>query len=386
VPDVSVPKAPSLPKAPSVNTPSVQVPSTKDLPKVPSVNVPSVGGSGGRSGSGAGGGAATGQGAGGSAGSAGSAASGASGSTRANGSTGAKAASRARAHQRRLTPRQRAAHHERKLRQAARELEGCLPALASFDRQVIVLRGGLHGRRPLSRAGTASRLHVPAGRVRSAESRGLAGLRKADSEQGCGMRSSAGRRAAAQRLAQGSAPALAPLAVVAPSPALVSTGALQHGKHRELAAHASSSSSSTASKADREPRRAGFVPTSGDQGSGVAPGVWLAILVALALAGAGFLLLRRRTANSYDDYYSQTPYTPAWSQTNWNTPPQELQDQPAADPHDELDAIHRGPVAGAPPVEPRRRDRAMQAFGGLAASGALASLLVGRLLGRRRRR
>ena len=125
---------------------------------------------------------------------------------------------RAGSHERALGPRERAARRERRLREAARQLEGCLPALSSFDRQVIVLRGGLHGRRPLSRTGTAQRLNVDAGRVQSAERSGLAGLRKADAQSGCGLRSGAGRNAAARRLADGSVPGLSPLAVAGPRP------------------------------------------------------------------------------------------------------------------------------------------------------------------------
>jgi hypothetical protein len=257
---------------------------------------------------------------------------------------------------------------------------------------VIVLRGGLHGRRPLSRGGTARRLGVRPGRVRAAEHSGLARLRKADAKQGCGLRSAAGRRAAAQRLADGSTPALAPLPVAAPSPALVSTDSLRHGKHGELAAHGSSPASSSSGKPDQQTRRAGLVPTSGDEGSGLSPAVWISILAALALAAAGLVLFRRRAADPYG-YGGETvasPYPRAWSPTDWESeqpdePQQAAQEPPPAPTGNEPGGISWGAVAEDMP-RPRKRDRAVQAAGGLAASGAVVSLLLGRLFGRRRRR
>jgi hypothetical protein len=377
VPQVSLPKAPqvSLPKAPSV-----QLPSTQGVaPKVPSVRLPSTGVSGGAVGGSSGSSGASGGG--GSSGASG--ASGAGAGRVAQGGAGAKAAGhngragvgRARP----LTTRQRAARHERRLREAAQQLEGCLPALSSFDRQVIVLRGGLHGRSPLSRTRTAQRLNVGAGRVKSAERSGLAGLRKADAKSGCGLRSGAGRNAAARRLAGGSVAALSPLAVAGSSPALVSTDSLPKDRGKVLAEHASSS------KAETTPRRAGLLPTSGGDGSSISAAVWVALLGALALAGAGVLLLRHRRASDPYGYYAQAPsvYPSAWGAGDWDD----------AGEWGEADQSPVNETPAPPPEAPtvdspvaRRRDRAAQAFGGVAAASAAVTFVVGRLIGRRRRR
>lgn len=374
VPVPSVPKTPSLPKAPSVRVPSVQVPGTGNTPKVPSVRLPSTGvtgGGGGRNAAGAPGAGTTGA--------------GVAGSSASARTARARAAAR-RSHRRPASPKQRAAGHERRLRKAAHELEGCLPALSSFERDVIVLRGGLHGRSPLSRAKTATRLDVGAGRVRAAERSGLAGLRSADAEQGCGLRSGAGRNAAAQRLADGSVPSLTPLAATGSSPALVSTDKLSRDRGEVLGAHAGSDHGAGAKD---QPRRASLIPTSGDDGSSLPAAVWAALLAALMLAGLGVLLVRRRqTADPYANYQAPSAYPYGWSAGDWTAPPPAESADPtpepiaaepiAAEPHD-------APSAAAPP-RTRRRDRAMQAVGGLAAGGAAVSLLLGRLAGRRKRR
>jgi hypothetical protein len=269
------------------------------------------------------------------------------------------------------------------LRTAAHELEGCLPALSGFERDVIVLRGGLHGRQPLSRSKTAARLNVGSGRVRSAERSGLAGLRRADAEQGCGLRSGAGQNAAARRLADGSVPNLSPLAVAGSSPELVSTDQLARDHAKVLGEHASSGPA-----AKQEPRRAGIVPTSGGDDSvisGAALAIVLAALLAAALVAA-LLVWRRRTADPYGYSHQDQPsvYPYGWSSYESSTP-----SEPAALPEPEPDPVPAPgaePVAAQPASRPRRRDRAMQAAGGLAASGAALSLLLGRLASRRRRR
>ncbi len=367
VPVPSVPKVPSVqvPSAPKV--PSVKLPNTGSTPKLPSVQAPSTGINGSAGGGSAGAGSAPANPATSAAG-----ASGGSGSPSA-----ARAAAARRAGHRPLTPRQRSARHERRLRTAARELEGCLSALSGFERDVIVLRGGLHGRQPLSRSKTAARLDVGSSRVRSAERSGLAGLRRADAEQGCGLRSGAGRDAAARRLADGSVPSLSPLAVAGSSPELVSTGKLAHDHGKVLGEHASSG-------AKPEPRRAGVVPTSGGDGSPISAAALAALLAGLLVAGVVALLVwRRRTADSYGYSHQPSVYPYGWSSYESNTP-----SEPAAPPEAPSAATEPAaqPMATAAPPTPRRRDRAMQAFGGLAASGAALSLLLGRLASRRRRR
>jgi hypothetical protein len=430
----SLPQVPSTPEVPQVSlpetpqvslqkTPSVQVPSTDGVvPNGPAVRPPSTevtgpGGSGGSSGAGSGSSAAAG----------GSAAQG-NATARAAGHKGRTGGRPARA----LTPKQRAARHERRLREAARQLEGCLPALPSFDRQVIVLRGGLHGRRPLSRTGTAQRLNVDAGRVQSAERSGLAGLRKANAQNGCGLRSGVGRNAAARRLADGSVPDLSPLAVAGDPPALVSTDSLKKGRGKVLAKHASGSSQAEISKT---PLRAGLAAPS-DEGSSMSAAVWVAILVALALPGAGLLLLRRRrVAGTYGDYgpnqsevvarRAPPPVAPEPAPSVVPPPTDRRRESPRSEPlpangqpkpteNGSRKYSHEYSFFGLPPsqrrqtsppldesrrdtrpepapdsesarISARRHARAVSTLGALTVWGATVTVLLGRLVGRRRR-
>lgn len=75
---------------------------------------------------------------------------------------------------------------ERRLREAVEELSGCLYAVSDFERRVLVLRTGLKGGEPLSRGRLARRLDRPREVVRTAERRGLRGLRRASRQGGCG--------------------------------------------------------------------------------------------------------------------------------------------------------------------------------------------------------
>jgi hypothetical protein len=112
--------------------------------------------------------------------------------------------------------------------------------------------------------------------------------------------------------------------------------------------------------------------------------VALALMVAVLLlaAGAVLVLWRRRTADPYG-YSGESVYPYGWSAGDWTTPDAESPSQPEPEPEPAAVAAPAEPVAAA---TPRRRDRAAQAIGGMAAAGAAVSLLLGRLTGRRGRR
>jgi hypothetical protein len=183
VPSVEIPQT-------SLQTPQMQVPSVQ-LPPVqtpqlqvqaPRTQVPSVPGVDTRSVPGAGGAPSVGGGAGSGFGLA------ASGSPNAgDGALAPSSPRQRRAAARRANRRLRGARtREAELRKSARRLRGCLDALRRFERRVIVLRAGIGGA-PRTRRQVARRLHVSVGRVRYAERSGIRGLRRADSEFGCGQ-------------------------------------------------------------------------------------------------------------------------------------------------------------------------------------------------------
>jgi len=80
---------------------------------------------------------------------------------------------------------------ERRFRSGVRELQGCLAALPDGAERVLVLRVGLDGRRPHSRAHVARRLHMSRGGVARLERSGFRTLRRAARSDGCGPGGSA---------------------------------------------------------------------------------------------------------------------------------------------------------------------------------------------------
>jgi hypothetical protein len=406
LPAAPQPSPPTTPQAALPKAPAVPLPSAGGgAPKVPSVAQPSLGDAR-RPGVGGGAGGNDSAGAGSPANPSGPAA---------VATATARAASKRRPG-RAITRREREARRERRLRESAQQLEGCLPALSSFDRRVMVLRGGLHGRLPLSRAGTAQRLNVDTGRIRSAERSGLAGMRKANAQNGCGLHSAAGRNAAARRLAQGTVPALSPLAVAGHSPALVDSPA--KSRSRVLGAQASVSSHA---QLDRTPLGAGLGSSPADEGS---PNpAWAAMLAALALsAGAGLLVLlrRRRAAALYDRYMDRASAYPSrwdvapaappppppvepsrapppWARSEQKDEEGEQKDEerehsfsrPAASPQrgETSHPIEEpGPDAQPTPRRSRRRGRVGSLLGPFAVSSLMVTLVLERLMGRQRRR
>jgi hypothetical protein len=84
-----------------------------------------------------------------------------------------------------VRPAPRASGHERRLRRAVSRLSGCLSALGTTQRRVLVLRAGLGPRRPLSLRAVARRLDAPVRLVRRAERSGLAALEATARSDGC---------------------------------------------------------------------------------------------------------------------------------------------------------------------------------------------------------
>jgi hypothetical protein len=75
---------------------------------------------------------------------------------------------------------------ERRLRRTVRRLSGCLDALATGSRRVLVLRAGLGAHGPLSRRAVAERLDATVPQVARDERRGLRDLRGAARAGSCG--------------------------------------------------------------------------------------------------------------------------------------------------------------------------------------------------------
>jgi hypothetical protein len=96
--------------------------------------------------------------------------------------TGASAGHRAAATRRAAAIRAR----DRRLRRTVQRLDGCLSALGPRVRRVLVLRAGIGGARPHSRAGVARILRIRVPRVARLERRGVRRLQGLDRVTGCG--------------------------------------------------------------------------------------------------------------------------------------------------------------------------------------------------------
>jgi hypothetical protein len=387
-----LPKLPQLPKAPSLpSAPGAPAPETPSLPRL--APPPALGGGGGAGGSAPVGGTGSPV-----AGSTGQGGSGAATSNR-SASAGAGATRSRAASTRQSRARSRRARRELRLRRSLRHLEPCLFAVSGFVRRVIVLRAGLGGRRPLSRAGVARRLDTSVGRVRGAERRGLRSMRGAKRSHGC--------------LANGSASTV--IVTTAPAeaagvPALVRTD--EAGTAELAAASGSEGSGKRDAKADGElpsggvlgqsgssnapPPRASVRPTAATADSGipaVALALGLAALALIAVAGSTIVLSRRR----HDEPVAAGPQwsTAATSPPPWMAQPEEP--RPAESPPPwmaSLRAARAGERAQRPPLErvaaaagPHGARPAQRKNGAAArtAVGVAASVVAGLLLRRRRR-
>jgi len=98
---------------------------------------------------------------------------------------------------------------ERRLRETVRELSGCLGALGSESRRVLVLRTGIGRPAPLSRRAVAERLDATVVQVARSERRGIGELRAAERAGRCGGPAAAvpGETSAPGAAADGAAPA-----------------------------------------------------------------------------------------------------------------------------------------------------------------------------------
>jgi DNA-binding CsgD family transcriptional regulator len=85
----------------------------------------------------------------------------------------------------------------RQLRALLARLRGCFYALPRRERRVLVLRAGLNGRRPHSRAEIARRLRMSPKNVGRVERRALRRLRRTARTDGCGSVTGGGRSGAA---------------------------------------------------------------------------------------------------------------------------------------------------------------------------------------------
>ncbi len=285
--DVTVPhvQAPGVPALPAVPKPPVQLPAVPKLPVPanPAGGSVQVGGSPslppaafGGSPNGGGGGSGSGSPSGGSPTGGGAPATSA-------GPGAAPAGGRTQTRESRAQLRRRRAG-ERRFRNTVKQLSSCLPAANGFERRVLALRAGLGHRPARSRIATASRLHASMGRVARAEHTGVRRLRHAHSSGGCSPAAGAGATSSGggtslvgRAIAQ---VAITPTSTIA---ALLPVGDLAAGS--VLAAHASSDGKPVAA--------ASLGDTSGNNGSGASPFLWVPAL--LMLLGALVLTrLRRR--------------------------------------------------------------------------------------------
>lgn len=365
----TVPKLPALPKLPSTPVPSVpdvtapSAPSTPQLQSTPSLR---SGGGGGAPSTGA-------APAPGSAPAAGAAPVTAGGGAVQTGGPGSGSGARSAATPRERRARTVKARRERRFQRAARKLEPCLFALAGFDRRVIVLRGGYGGRRPLSSARVARRLHASTRRVRVAERRALRTLRATHRTHGCLGSSTAITVAAIAAPAEsgGAQPLLASGSTQLATAAGSSSEPRNGGKGATgdvLDAHASKGSPAPRPKRIKQVSEASSGPP-------LAVALGLLLLVFLAVGAALVLFARRRGTPISEPQAAPAPVAAAPpSPAPAQEPPPAAAPEPPAEP--------RSPDSPAPAPAQRRNVRSRTAIG-LAAS--MASVAAGYLVRRRRR-
>jgi hypothetical protein len=277
-PQVQLPLAPQPTNAPSPSAPRLR--SARSLPSAQPAGAPSGGGqSSGGSGQSGGSGSAS---------SSPSSAGGQSSSARvrASSSGGARA-------ERRPPPGVR---REARLRRTVRRLQGCLPALGSFERRVLELRSGIGGQ-ALSVGAVARRLDVSAARVRATEGSGLNHLRRADSRFGCGGHGGGGAHGSRVSnrsigLAVASAAAITrasnPLPLSAPAAARSDPGSAGPDAQGIAGAQASSSPKDDGLKLDTRARQAAA------SGSDFPLALIVIVALLLLLPIAALATLRRR--------------------------------------------------------------------------------------------
>ena len=273
----------------------------------------------------------------------------------------------------------RSSSRERSFRHTARRLEPCLFALSGFDRRVIVLRAGYGGRRALSRGRVARRLHTSVRRVRGAERRALSELRTTSRTRGClGGAGSGGivlaavvDSAAAHPLIAAGPRGDARLVVAAARAgsggsdrATVDTGAV-------LSAHAAAGSGPAQEAVVRAAAEASGSPP-------LVAMLGLFALVALLVAGAMALLLRRRAATPAPVAGSPPPVAAPAPPMAAPPPPVE---PPPPEPIAQSPEPNQAPARPQPPPAARRVSNRTA----LSVAASMASLAAGYLVRRRRR-
>jgi hypothetical protein len=290
----------------------------------------------------------------------------------------------------------------RRFRRAVRKLQGCFYAISGLERRVLSLRAGL-GANPLSPRAVAKRLRLSTTRVLRVERKGLRGLRAADKSDGCGRATSLGLRgdegAETVVAAAGSGPRLASLGALDKTSTTADANAPGVGRREVLGAHRSSGST-------RRSRLAGATAEPPDNGAGLLiAGIFAALLLLSALA---ILLIRRPRAGYEAASLSATVSPPPWESrqttpSQFEVPQEEAEPRPGELPeleqaiaaaHEALAEVQFKPAERGPEAEPQSQqlpppEHSAHRGGGvraaLVASG-LASLLLGRVLGRRLRR
>jgi hypothetical protein len=175
---------------------------------------------------------------------------------------------------------------ERRLRRAVARLRGCFYALSHLQRRVLMLRGGIGDRPPMSRGAVARQLEISRVRVRRAERRGLRRLRAAAHADRCSAQSGRSRTGPA---VSGAARAL--LAGLDPAPGGASVfGLTKVDKPRQGVRSVRVSSKGGDPKRKRSQSSA-LLPFGG----GSAANAPLIVLLLAAAALAVLLLSRRRS-------------------------------------------------------------------------------------------
>jgi hypothetical protein len=283
---------------------------------------------------------------------------------------------------------------QRRFQRSLERLETCFYAISGFERRVLVLRGGLRGRSPLSREAVAERLNVGTDRVTRAERHAVTRLREEDRSQGCGRPSfgagaEEGTRTVVDASEQG--PQLAAVTELATTASRSQT-AHRDGSHARSRGQGAVLAALSSSSKQRGRHGGGGVPTAAVEdthGQAVLFGVLAACLLLAALAG--FLVRRQRDAAYSSPYVGSYIPPTAWpdevehpSRDDWGfddepSPPPALRDPPPWGLGPETSAPPPPRESPETPVPVHSNGRGRTA--GVVASG-IASVVVGRLLGR----
>jgi hypothetical protein len=180
----------------------------------------------------------------------------------------------------RQTSAARARKRDRALRRDVLRLQGCLASVPRAERRVLVLRAGVGGPRPRSRARVARITHLRRARVALLERRGLRRLRALGRSGGCAV-STAGTKATVGALPVGGS----------------SQGAGPAPRGQVLAEHSSGSAKPSKSSGEGSKQSVELPIAAPQSGPGGGSLDLTLVIIPLALAILGFVLVRevRRT-------------------------------------------------------------------------------------------